>query len=256
MSAITRWIEEQRRDRSTPLSKEAAEHFSKVLYRTLAKRLRRRISPEFGLPTAKEMASEQVAHLLKRLDEDGLGLPPFIKDSKSLFYWMYRTAWRRFLDRLEQRASRLPEHGLSGAPLLPDGSTDPLGMQNVQARPYRGDALVVEELGVEEVESLMAALDDSRRWFAAEASHSKHSASPGKDWAFTFEQVVLEGHAQEEVAAEVKIAAGNVGRWLDRTRFCILRRSGYERDQLVKWFGEAEVKRWTISLEAALSRNA
>lgn len=256
---ITEWVEEVRGDGRAGLPDAVANALSRRLYRVLARRVRERIVPQFGLPTPAEMAGEQVILLLRRLDAAGAGLPPFVTDSRTLFYWMYRTAWRRFLDRLESRASRPQEHGFSGAARVEGdggGDCDARGLQNVVVEPYRGDALAVGELGTDVVEVLRAALEDARRWFRAESrgrAASRPAAGEPKDWAYAFERVVIDGTPSGRVAADVGIDPGNVTRWVDRVRFCVARRLGFERDQLVKQFGESTVGRWTAGLEAALN---
>lgn len=250
MAGITIWLQSWREDREQPLTPEAAEQLGTALYHTLARRLRPMVTARFGIPTPEEMASEQVADLLQRLDEGTLALPGFVVSSRTLLVWMYWTARWRFLRRLGRRKSRPPERGLSEASLLRGGACDPLGLQGVEARAYRGDVLAVGELGVEEVEALEAGLSDCRRWHAAEAG-----AAAGGGWADAFERVVFAGRRQGEVAAELGVADGTLSRWLDRPRFCIARRMGYTAEQLDREFGGPLAARWTHSLEAALGRN-
>ena len=254
LSGLTRWIDDRRSGLGRDMSPEVEAKLWQKLFKTLEARLRPLVTSRFGLPTAEDMASEQMAHLFERVSEDGIGLPAFVSDSKTLFVWMFVTARSRFWDRIEVITGRPAEHGGSGV-RDGQGALDERGVQVLRDRTHRGDEFVVEELGIEEVELLKAALSDCRCWFRTEAGRDYAESTPLKDWAYAFEQLFFYGRRRGEVAAELDIVEGNLTRWLQRVPFCYARRLNHTPGQFAKRFKDDRADRWMASLEAALSRN-
>jgi len=208
---------------------EVADRLAETVFKKLGSELSRRVSPRLEGTDPDDAVGRQIMVFFERLRDPERLLPQFVKDSATLYAWMFSEIWSRYC-REWKRPGAGP-HGLSGFPKLPDGSCDPLALEN-NLESERS----AEEIGLELREIIELALADLLRW-------------RGQKCVDHFVQFILKDRTQREVAEEAHVSESAVSRCTKHASFCFARRLGWTPDQLAEAYGPAVAMNWLKAIE-------